>query len=68
MRVVFVWLATALVSVLEFNGQSAARREATGLPARYCRYARGWAWLGDPAFFAMLAVFCLMVAKPALWA
>ncbi|WP_410834855.1 hypothetical protein [Paraburkholderia sp. SIMBA_030] len=25
-----------------------------------------WEWLGYPAFVAMLAVYCLMVFKPAL--
>lgn len=35
------------------------------LPGRYQRLARVWEWLGYPAFAAMLAVFYLMVAKPA---
>ena len=38
------------------------------LPAPYARYARWWEALGYPAFIAMLAVYYLMVAKPALWA
>lgn len=34
------------------------------LPASYWRYARIWFWLGIPAFFAMLAIYALMVFKP----
>ena len=34
------------------------------LPASYRRYARIWFWLGIPAFFAMLAIYALMVFKP----
>jgi len=37
------------------------------LSAVYWRYAKLWERLGYPAFVAMLAVFYLMVAKPALW-
>jgi len=35
------------------------------LPARYWRYFYAWVALGIPAFFAFVAVFYLMVAKPA---
>jgi uncharacterized membrane protein len=41
---------------------------ATPLPTRYWRFARWWEALGYPAFFAMVIVFYLMAAKPALWA
>lgn len=37
------------------------------LPAEYLRLARWWEGLGYPAFAAMLAVYWLMVNKPALW-
>lgn len=37
------------------------------LPAAYWRHARWWEALGYPAFLAMLAVYYLMVNKPALW-
>lgn len=40
------------------------------LPATYWRHARWWEALGCPAFLAMLAVlavYYLMVNKPALW-
>ncbi len=36
------------------------------LPPRYARYARRWERLGVIAFGAMLTVYYLMVAKPAL--
>jgi uncharacterized membrane protein len=35
------------------------------LPLAYCRYARRWEMLGYPAFVAMIAIFFLMVLKPA---
>lgn len=37
------------------------------LSVQYRRWQRGWELLGYPAFAAMLAVFFLMVNKPALW-
>jgi len=44
-------------------------REATvsgaALPARYWRFFRIWVALGVPAFLSLVAVFYLMVAKPA---
>ncbi|CAB3835342.1 DUF2269 family protein [Achromobacter deleyi] len=41
---------------------------AAALPARYWRFAAWWERLGYPAFLAMVAVYFLMVVKPALWA
>ena len=38
------------------------------LPAAYARHAHWWEALGYPAFIAMLAIYYLMVTKPALWA
>ena len=52
--------ASALASI-------SAAHAAVPLPPAYRRYARRWEALGYPAFVAMLAVFYLMVAKPALW-
>ncbi|MDP2374688.1 DUF2269 domain-containing protein, partial [Reyranella sp.] len=37
------------------------------LPAEYYRAMRLWFALGWPAFFALLVVFLLMIAKPDLW-
>ena len=42
-----------------------AARASTALPAQYWRYFRLWVVLGIPAFFAFVAIFYLMVAKPA---
>lgn len=57
-----VWLQLQLADM----AATAAAAGATTLPARYWRYARRWEWLGYPAFAAMLAVYFLMVVKPAL--
>ena len=43
-----------------------AEHVGTAVCERYWRYARLWFWLGVPAFVAVLAVFVLMVLKPAL--
>ena len=37
----------------------------SSLPPQYWRHARAWFWLGVPAFCALLAVYWLMVFKPA---
>ncbi|MGJ7494747.1 DUF2269 family protein [Variovorax sp. RT4R15] len=57
-----VWLQLRMAAM----AQEASRRGGA-LPAMYWRYARCWEGLGYPAFVAMLGVFYLMVAKPALW-
>ncbi|MDA8444048.1 DUF2269 family protein [Paracidovorax valerianellae] len=44
-----------------------AAEQGTPMPALYNRYARWWEALGYPAFVAMLAIYYLMVHKPALW-
>ena len=41
--------------------------EAHEIPASVHRWMRIWFALGWPAFIALLGVFYLMVAKPALW-
>jgi uncharacterized membrane protein len=45
----------------------AALAEQRPLLARYRQWQLAWEALGYPAFAAMLAVFFLMVNKPALW-
>jgi uncharacterized membrane protein len=54
-----VWLQTRLRDLA---------REAAGtgadLPPVYWKYFRAWVILGVPAFFAFVAIFWLMVAKP----
>jgi uncharacterized membrane protein len=56
-----VWLQ---IQMARLAGQ--AVQEGKSLPDIYWRYARWWEALGYPAFLAMLGVFYLMVAKPAL--
>ena len=41
-----------------------ARDRNSDLPDLYWRYFRLWIALGIPAFFALVVVFYLMVAKP----
>lgn len=42
----------------------AAAAAGTGLPAEYDRLYRRWFAFGFPAFFAVLAIFWLMIARP----
>lgn len=44
-----------------------AVQRGAALPADFARLATRWERLGYPAFAAMLVVYWLMVAKPALW-
>lgn len=37
----------------------------SALPPLYYRYMRWWFWLGWPAFIGVMAIFWLMVVKPA---
>ena len=57
------------VVVLQIRMRDLAQRAVAAgepeLPPRYHRLARVWFWLGWPAFLAMLAIFWLMIAKPA---
>ena len=55
-----VWMQ---VRMREMAREAVERGEA--LPARYFRFFRVWVLLGIPAFLALVAVFYLMVAKPA---
>jgi len=43
-----------------------ALRTRSALPPDYYRYMRIWFLLGWPAFLAVIAIFWLMIAKPAL--
>ncbi|WP_338768721.1 DUF2269 domain-containing protein [Massilia sp. METH4] len=54
-----VWLQMRLRDL-----SAAAVAENTPLPPQFWRYFKFWVVLGIPAFFAFLAVFWLMVAKP----
>ncbi|MGN6152802.1 MAG: DUF2269 family protein [Lysobacteraceae bacterium] len=74
------WLKTALmlfgvvgacwlpVLWLQLRARDLARDAAvagTPLPPAYFRAMRWWFWLGWPAFLSVLAIFWLMVHKPA---
>jgi uncharacterized membrane protein len=55
-----VWLQTRLRDLARGAADAAAP-----LPPAYDRYFRFWVALGIPAFFAFVAIFYLMTAKPA---
>ena len=61
------WLPVLWLQLRMSALADAALAAGTPLPEAYWRHARLWEVLGCPAFVAMLAVFYLMVAKPALW-
>jgi uncharacterized membrane protein len=56
-----VWLQIRMATMA-----NRAHRDAAPLPLLHARYQRYWELLGYPAFAAMVAVFYLMVNKPAL--
>jgi len=58
-----LWLQLKMALEVE-----AALAHGRSLSPRYAGWQRTWEGLGYPAFIAMLAVFFLMVNKPALWA
>ena len=60
------WLPVLGLQLRMARTLHACVREQSALPAQYTRDQRAWEWLGYPAFTAMLAVFWLMVNKPAL--
>jgi uncharacterized membrane protein len=55
-----VWLQIRLRDIA-----LACVRENSELPPLYWRYLKTWVALGIPAFFALVMVFYLMIAKPA---
>ncbi|WP_374676372.1 DUF2269 family protein [Ideonella sp.] len=59
------WLPVIWLQLRMRDLARAAVDTGSPLPARYWRLLRWWVALGFPAFFALLAVFYLMVAKPA---
>lgn len=59
------WLPVVWLQIRMETMAQEALRGGTRLPDAYRRYARWWECLGYPAFIAMIAVFYLMVAKPA---
>lgn len=60
------WLPVVWLQLRMRALSRAADDASTPLPALYRTQARCWFWLGVPAFVALLGVYWLMVAKPAL--
>jgi uncharacterized membrane protein len=60
------WLPVVIIQtrMRDFADQ-AARADEPSLPPLYHRLMRTWFMLGWPAFLFVLAIFWLMVAKPA---
>jgi len=59
------WLPVVWMQIRMRRFAEEAVRNNTELPPIYWRYLRIWVLLGIPAFFALVIVFYLMVAKPA---
>lgn len=58
------WLPVVWMQIKMRDMAQRAAHDGTPLPALYWRYFRIWVALGIPAFFALVIVFWLMVAKP----
>ena len=60
------WLPVVVIQIRmrDIAGEAVAAREPT-LPPSYRRLSRAWFWLGWPAFLSVLAIFWLMIARPA---
>jgi uncharacterized membrane protein len=61
------WAPVVWIQIEATRLASAAAMSATPLDLRFHRLMRLWFVLGWPAFFALIATFGLMIAKPALW-
>lgn len=59
------WLPVLWLQMRLRDVALAADDAGTALPPAYWRYFRWWTALGAPAFVAFLAIFYLMVARPA---
>lgn len=58
------WIPVVFLQIRMRKLAEGAARAGTPLPADYGRLLRVWTALGVPAFFALVIVFWLMVAKP----
>jgi uncharacterized membrane protein len=58
------WLPVVWIQLRMRDMAQVAARDNTALPQQYWRYLKLWTALGIPAFFALVIVFWLMVAKP----
>ena len=59
------WLPVVWLQMRLRDLAAHAAADATPLPPAYWQAFRAWVALGVPALFAFLAIFWLMVAKPA---
>ena len=60
------WLPVVWLQIRMRDLATAAVTNKQALDERYHYYARMWFWLGVPAFISMVAVYFLMVFKPAI--
>jgi len=60
------WLPVVWIQIRMRDLASAAAQAELELPVRFWRLMRAWVALGVVAFIALVTVFYLMVAKPAL--
>jgi uncharacterized membrane protein len=61
------WLPVVWIQAQLRDLAAVAARDRTTLPERYHRLFLIWFWLGWPAFGGVLAIYALMIWKPALW-
>lgn len=59
------WIPVVFIQLRMRDLATAAEREGRALDPAFHRLARTWLALGWPAFIAIMAVFWLMIAKPA---
>jgi uncharacterized membrane protein len=58
------WLPVVWLQLKMRDMARVTAREGTEMPALFWRYLHLWIALGIPAFFALVIIFWLMVAKP----
>jgi uncharacterized membrane protein len=58
------WLPVVWLQIRMRTLARHASERGTDLPPRFWSYFKAWVALGVPAFFALIVVFYLMVAKP----
>lgn len=61
------WLPVVWIQIQLRDLAVAAAAQGRALPDRYMTLFRVWFWLGWPAFLGVLAIFALMLWKPAVW-
>jgi len=61
------WLPVVVIQIRLRDLARAAASAGAPLPVAYFRLYRIWFACGFPAFFAVIAIFWLMLTRPALW-